>query len=480
MNQDPEADASGSEPRRRAIRTRFAPSPTGFIHLGNIRSALFPWAFARRHGGVFILRIEDTDTERSTPEAVDAILESMTWLGLDCDEGPYFQMQRADRYRAVLAEMLERGLAYRCYTTPQELEDLRAAQMSRGEKPRYDGRWRPENARHMQPPPGVSPVVRFKNPLSGGVVWDDAVKGRIEIDNRELDDLVIARADGTPTYNFCVVVDDLDMRITHVIRGDDHVNNTPRQINIIRALGAEPPVYAHLPTVLTPEGEKLSKRHGAKSVLQYRDEGYLPEAVVNYLARLGWAHGDAEIFTRDELVRWFDLAGLHPSPARFDPDKLKWVNHEHIKRLSDADLGERLLPYLQALAVDVSSGPPVSAVAALLRDRAATLADMADAAHFFYVTPQPPSQLVAEQLSDANRPAIAELNTLFESLEWTRDSIGTALRASAARHGLKPPQVMMPLRVLVTGSTHTPAIDAVLAVLGPERTRERIAAGLRR
>ncbi|MEP6656991.1 MAG: glutamate--tRNA ligase, partial [Betaproteobacteria bacterium] len=266
-----------------SVRTRFAPSPTGFIHLGNIRSALFPWAFARGQHGVFILRIEDTDTERSTPEAVQAILGAMEWLGLDYDEGPYYQMQRTERYRAVIAQMVERGLAYRCYTTPAELDALRAAQMSRGEKPRYDGRWRPGPAGALQPPEGIAPVIRFKNPLDGTVEWDDGVKGSIAIDNGELDDLVIARSDGTPTYNFCVVVDDLDMQITHVIRGDDHVNNTPRQINIIRALGADPPIYAHLPTVLTPEGEKLSKRHGARSVLQYRDDGYLPEAVVNYL-----------------------------------------------------------------------------------------------------------------------------------------------------------------------------------------------------
>ncbi|HZQ61082.1 MAG TPA: glutamate--tRNA ligase [Casimicrobiaceae bacterium] len=462
----------------KSIRTRFAPSPTGFIHLGNIRSALFPWAFARHHGGVFILRVEDTDTERSTPEAVSAILESMEWLGLDYDEGPYFQMQRADRYRAVLDDMLARGLAYRCYTTPAELDELRAAQMSRGEKPRYDGRWRPEHALNLAPPPGVAPVIRFKNPLGGVVAWDDAVKGRIEIENAELDDLVIARADGTPTYNFCVVVDDLDMNITHVIRGDDHVNNTPRQINIIRALGAEPPVYAHLPTVLTPEGDKLSKRHGAKSVLQYRDEGYLPDAIVNYLARLGWSHGDAEIFSRDELVEWFDLAGLSSSPARFDPDKLKWVNHEHIKRLSDEELGGRLLPYLQRIGIDASAGPGLAGVAALLRDRAPTLADMAEGARLFYQTPKVPAALLADHLTAANRPVLAELNTLFADLEWTREAIGTALRASAARHGLKPPQVMMALRVLVTGSTHTPAIDAVLALLGRECSRERIAAGL--
>src|SRR5437867_3487810 len=321
------------------VRTRFAPSPTGFLHLGNIRSALYPWAYARKHKGVFVLRIEDTDTERSTPEAVQAILDSMAWLGLDFDEGPYYQMQRMDRYRQVMEQLLSRGLAYRCYTTPEELDQLREQQLARGEKPRYDRRWRPESGKSLpHEPAGVAPVIRFANPVDGSVVWQDAVKGRIEISNEELDDLVIARSDGTPTYNFCVMVDDLDMRITHVIRGDDHVNNTPRQINILRALDAEPPVYAHLPTVLTPEGEKLSKRHGARGVLQYRDDGYLPEAVVNYLARLGWAHGDAEVFSRDELIGWFDLAGLTSSPGRFDPEKLRWLNHEHIKRLPDAEL----------------------------------------------------------------------------------------------------------------------------------------------
>ncbi len=318
------------------IRTRFAPSPTGFIHLGNIRSALFPWAFARRHGGTFILRIEDTDTERSTPEATQAIVDAMAWLGLDYDEGPYYQMQRMERYRAVVADMLARGLAYRCYMPSAELEALREQQMVRGEKPRYDGRWRPERAQAagLVPPSGVAPVIRFRNPEEGSVAWRDGVKGEITIGNAELDDLVIARPDGTPTYNFCVVVDDIDMRITHVIRGDDHVNNTPRQINIMRALGATPPVYAHLPTVLTPTGEKLSKRHGARGVLQYRDDGYLPEAVVNYLARLGWSHGDDEIFTAAQLLEWFDLDGLSSSPGRFDPDKLRWVNQEHMKRMA--------------------------------------------------------------------------------------------------------------------------------------------------
>ena len=460
------------------IRTRFAPSPTGFIHLGNIRSALFPWAFARKHGGVFILRVEDTDTERSTPEAVAAILAAMDWLGLDYDEGPYYQMERMDRYRAVIADMLARGLAYHCYTTPQELDQLRAAQMARGEKPRYDGRWRPENAVGLTPPPGVGPVVRFKNPVAGGVAWDDAVKGRIEIANEELDDLVIARPDGTPTYNFCVVVDDLDMRITHVIRGDDHVNNTPRQINIIRALGAQPPVYAHLPTVLTPEGEKLSKRHGAKSVLQYRDDGYLPEAVVNYLARLGWAHGNDEIFTREEFVAWFDLAGLSPSPGRFDPDKLKWVNQEHMKRAPEEELGRRFAPYLTRAGLDAAAGPAPGPVATLLRDRVATLTEMADAGHYFYATPRPTPERIAEHVTAANRIALEQLADEFATIEWRRETLAAAMKAAAARHGLKAPQVMMPMRMLVCGTPQTPAIDAVLALLDRDVVRARLRAGL--
>ncbi|MEO5701840.1 MAG: glutamate--tRNA ligase [Casimicrobiaceae bacterium] len=469
---------SPASPSGRAIRTRFAPSPTGFIHLGNIRSALFPWAFARHHGGTFILRIEDTDIERSSPEAVRAIVEAMAWLGLEYDEGPYFQMQRADRYRAVLGDMLTRGLAYRCYTTPAELDALRAVQMARGEKPRYDGRWRPEHAAHRVPPPDVEPVLRFRNPVAGTVAWEDGVKGRIEIDNAELDDLVIARPDGTPTYNFCVVVDDLDMAITHVIRGDDHVNNTPRQINIIRALGAEPPQYAHLPTVLTPEGDKLSKRHGAKGVLQYRDEGFLPEAVVNYLARLGWSHGDAEIFSRAEFVDWFELAGLSSSPGRFDPDKLRWVNQEHIKRMADDVLAERLMPFVLAADLDVASGPPLPQVAALLRDRGATLVEIAAAARYFYRTPQLPPELVAGHVTAASRSALADLHRQFAELAWTRDALGTAIKATAAHHGLKPPQVMMPLRVVVAGSTQTPSVDAVLALLGRDVVRERMARGL--
>jgi glutamyl-tRNA synthetase len=466
-------------PAAAQVRTRFAPSPTGFLHLGSARTALFAWAFARHHGGKFILRIEDTDTERSTQAAIRAILDAMAWLELDYDEGPYYQMRRLQRYRTVLDDLLERGLAYRCYTTPQELEALRAAQMARGEKPRYDGRWRQENLKPGQTPPaGVPPVFRFKNPLEGTVAWDDQVKGRIEIANAELDDLVIVRSDGVPTYNFGVVVDDLDMGITHVIRGDDHVNNTPRQINLIRALGAEVPVYAHLPTVLGDDGHKLSKRHGAVSVMQYAEGGFLPEAMVNFLARLGWSHGDDEVFTRQQLVAWFDITHIHPAPARFDAEKLRWVNHEHIKRLPAEALGAALARFLERDDSDAARGPSPTAVAELLRDRAATLAEMAEAARYFYRDVTVPAQLKAQHVNEQNRGALAELARAFAALPWERESIAASIKEAIARHGLKPPQVMMPLRVLVTATTSTPAIDAVLALLGRERTLARLARGL--
>jgi len=464
------------------VRTRFAPSPTGYLHLGNIRSALYPWAYARKHGGAFVLRIEDTDAERSTQEAVQAILDSMAWLGLDYDEGPIYQTQRMDRYAEVVAAMLAAGTAYHCYATSEELDELRAAQLARGEKPRYDRRWRPEPGKTLPAtPPGIPPVVRFRNPLGGVVEWQDAVKGRIEIGNDELDDLIIARSDGAPTYNFCVVVDDLDMRITHVIRGDDHVNNTPRQINMIRALGGTEPVYAHLPTVLTPEGDKLSKRHGARGVLQYRDDGYLPEALVNYLARLGWAHGDAEIFSRDEFIGWFDLAHLSPAPGRFDPDKLAWVNHEHIKRLPADELGRRLRPFLERAGLDVAAGPAPASVAELLRDRTATLAEMADAAHYFYADPPHAINVpvkFAEVMTDPVRSALPELLAAFERADWSREAIGPAIKSVATQRGLKTSQLMMAARTLVTGEAQTPPIDAVLALVGRERTIERLRRGL--
>jgi len=390
------------------------------MHLGNIRTGLFAWAFARHHQGTFILRIEDTDLERSTPAAVQAILDAMAWLELDYDEGPFYQMQRMDRYRAVLADMLDRGLAYRDYMSMADLDVLRAEQTARGDKPRYDGRWRPERAAGMTPPPDVKPVIRFRNPDDGVVAWDDGVKGRIEIANSELDDLVIARSDGTPTYNFCVVVDDWDMRITDVIRGDDHVNNTPRQINIFRALGVEPPRYAHVPTVLGEDGAKLSKRHGAVGVMDYEAAGYLPEAMINFLGRIGWAHGDDELFTREELIEWFELSGISPAPSRFNAGKLNWVNQEHMKRMPEAALGMRLVPFLQRAGLDPEAGPDAGAVAVLLRDRCETLVVMADAASYFYSTPTVAQDKVAEMVTLSNRGALVELHGEFATIDWTR------------------------------------------------------------
>lgn len=460
------------------VRTRFAPSPTGFIHLGNIRSALYPWAFARKMKGTFVLRIEDTDLERSTDASVDAILEGMAWLGLDFDEGPFYQMQRMDRYREVVAQMMEKGLAYHCYMSTEELDALRERQRAAGEKPRYDGTWRPEPGKVLPPvPEGVAPVVRFRNPLSGAVAWDDAVKGHIEISNEELDDLVIARPDGTPTYNFCVVVDDLDMKITHVIRGDDHVNNTPRQINILRALGGEAPVYAHLPTVLNEQGEKMSKRHGAMSVTGYRDNGFLPEAVVNYLARLGWSHGDAEIFSREQFVEWFDLEHLGKSPAQYDHDKLNWLNAHYIKEADNGRLAELTKPFLAQAGIDaaaIGAGAPLDQVIGLLKDRASTVKEIADNAAMFYREPAIDPDAFAQHVTDAVRPAIAELRASLESVEWSKEAISAALKATLAAHKLKMPQLAMPVRLLVAGTTHTPSIDAVLMLFGRDVVSKRL------
>lgn len=462
------------------VRTRFAPSPTGFIHLGNIRSALYPWAYARRMGGDFILRIEDTDVERSSQEAVDVILESMAWLEMDIDEGPFYQMQRMDRYREVVAQMLDTGLAYHCYMSTEELDALREQQRQRGEKPRYNGFWRPEPGKVLpEPPAGVQPVVRFKNPIGDSVVWDDAVKGRIEISNDELDDLVIARPDGTPTYNFCVVVDDLDMQITHVIRGDDHVNNTPRQINIIRALGGTPPVYAHLPTVLNEQGEKMSKRHGAMAVTGYRDEGYLPEAVLNYLARLGWAHGDAEIFSREQFIEWFDLEHLGKSPAQYNPEKLAWLNNHYIKVGDNARLAGLTQPFIEALGGKVE-GADLVGVVALVKDRANTLKEVAQAALLFYRgEPQPDAALRAEHLTAEIMPALRALAERLAALpNWKREDIGAAFKAVLGEFGLKMPKLAMPVRLLVAGQLQTPSIDAVLELFGRETVLRRIEGGL--
>ena len=454
-------------------RTRFAPSPTGFIHLGNIRSALYPWAFARATGGDFILRIEDTDLERSTQASVDVIIEGMAWLGLNHDEGPFYQMQRMERYKAVLQELIAAGQVYPCYMSMAELDALREKQMADKEKPRYDGTWRPEPGKTLPTiPKGVSPVLRFKNPQGGVVAWDDKVKGRIEISNDELDDLVIARPDGTPTYNFCVVVDDIDMQITHVIRGDDHVNNTPRQINIFKALGQEPPVYAHLPTVLNEQGEKMSKRSGAKAVTQYREEGYLPDAMVNYLARLGWSHGDDEIFSREQFVSWFNLDHLGRSAAQFDEAKLRWVNAQHMKVMPDAALADLVSVQLQKRGVNPDDR--LTALCGLLKDRCDTTVMLTDWVVKFYTDVTPNPDELAQHVTDTVRPALTLLAEKLAACTWDKAAIAAVLKEVLAAQGLKMPQLAMPVRVLVMGTAQTPSLDAVLALSHREKILARL------
>jgi glutamyl-tRNA synthetase len=450
------------------------------LHLGTARTALFCWAYARHFGGQFILRIEDTDLERSTEEAVQVILDSMAWLGLEYDDGPIRQTQRLDRYAQVIEQLLAEGKAYRCYASKDELEALREAQMARGEKPRYDGRWRPENARGKTPPEGVAPVIRFRNPDDGDVGWNDLVKGTISISNRELDDLVIARGDGVPTYNFAVVVDDIDMRITHVLRGDDHINNTPRQINIYRALNAPLPQFGHLPMILGPDGQKLSKRHGAVSVMQYDEDGFLPEALFNYLARLGWSHGDAEKFTRAQLVEWFDLDHVNRAPAQYNLDKLLWLNGEYIKEADNARLAQLVAPRIASRGGTLAGGPALDAVVALLKDRSRTLNELADGALLFYREPVRNDALVAEHLGETGRAAVQAFRVRADAVAWDRASLNAAIKQVVAELKLKMPQVAVPLRVAVTGQTQTPSIDAVLELTGREVVLARIDAALAR
>jgi glutamyl-tRNA synthetase len=454
------------------VRTRFAPSPTGYLHIGSVRTALYAWLFARRHGGQFVLRIEDTDRERSTQPAIDAIIEGMQWLRLHADEGPIFQTQRFDRYREVVDGLLARGHAYSCYCTREEIDAMRAAAQQRGEKPRYNGRCREGGTERAD----VSPAVRFKNPLAGLVVLDDLVKGRIQFDNAELDDLIIARSDGTPTYNFTVVVDDADMRITHVIRGDDHVNNTPRQINIFAALGVAAPAYAHLPMIHGPDGAKLSKRHGAVNVLEYRTMGFLPDALLNYLLRLGWAHGDQEIFTRDEMIRLFDLEHVNRSAASFDPQKLLWVSQQHIQRAPAAALVEPLEAELRGMGLDPENGPPLAATVEALRERSQTLLEMAERAHCYY---EEYEEFDEKSAKDHLRPvARAPLAALRQSLadlaEWTETSTQAAVEGVAAALELKLGKVAQPLRVALTGQASSPGIGTTLALVGRDRALARI------
>jgi glutamyl-tRNA synthetase len=479
------------------IRTRIAPSPTGFLHLGTARTALFCWAFAQHHKALghdaqFILRIEDTDEVRSTQAAVDQIIEAMDWLELKYDEGPFYQMQRMARYREVIAQMLQAGTAYHCYTSRDELDAMREAQMKRGEKARYDGRWRPAPGKVLPTPPaGVQPVVRFANPVDGDVSWNDTVKGTITISNKELDDLIIARpvsdeaaargeTVGTPTYNFCVVVDDLDMRITHVIRGDDHVNNTPRQINILKALGAQLPQYGHVPMILGPDGEKLSKRHGAVSVTDYRDAGYLPEAMMNYLSRLGWSHGDDELFGAAQIAQWFDGTHLAKSPAQWDAAKLNWVNSHYMKQASDERLTALVTTQLhnrldeQGQSASITADARLPKICALFKDRCDTTAALAAWAAAFYTEPKRNQEDFALHVTEAAKPAIAALADKLRTCAWDKASIAAAIKEVLTATGLKMPQLAMPVRVLLMGKAQTPALDAVIELCTREDVLHRL------
>ncbi|BBL71072.1 glutamate--tRNA ligase [Methylogaea oryzae] len=454
------------------IRTRFAPSPTGYLHVGGARTALFCWLFARKHGGTFILRIEDTDLERSTAESVNAILEGMTWLGLEYDEGPFYQTHRFDRYEAVIQQLLDQGDAYHCYCSKEELDAMRAEQMERKEKPRYDGRCR----HRTEPREGVAPVVRFRNPDEGEIVIDDIVRGRVVIKNSELDDLIIARSDGSPTYNLTVVVDDWDMKVDHVIRGDDHLNNTPRQINILKALGATPPRYAHVPMILGSDGARLSKRHGAVSVMQYRDDGYLPEALLNYLVRLGWSHGDQEIFSIDEMIALFDVDNINHSASTFNPEKLLWLNHHHIMHGDPTHVAHHLRYHLGQLGVDPTDGPEPADVVVAQRERCKTLVEMAQASAFFYKDIHGYDEKAAKKnLTADSATALAALHDKLAALsQWEKVALHETVNAVAEELGIKLGGVAQPLRVAVSGTSVSPPIDATLALLGREKTLARL------
>ncbi|HEY2463081.1 MAG TPA: glutamate--tRNA ligase [Steroidobacteraceae bacterium] len=455
------------------VRTRFAPSPTGFLHIGGLRTALFCWLYARRHGGVFVLRIEDTDLERSTEEAIQQILDGMEWAGLIQDEGPFFQTKRFERYKEVIEEMLAEGTAYRCYCTKEELEQMRVQQAARGEKPRYDGRWR----ERTDSIPGAPFVVRFKNPLTGEVTVNDVVHGSVVFQNSELDDLIIARSDGTPTYNFCVVVDDMDMQITHVIRGDDHLNNTPRQQNMLLALGCQPPIYAHLPMILGADGAKLSKRHGAVSVLDYRDQGFLPEAVLNYLVRLGWSHGDQEFFSIEEMQALFDIADVNKSAAAFNFEKLAWLNQQHMMRAPAARVAPVLRWHLEREGVQSADEAKLEQIVLSLRERAKTVREMAQSSVFFFKAPASYDEKAVRKHITAEVPGLlAEVVAALEALHsWNAAAIHELISAIAAAKGVSLGKLAQPLRLAMCGATVSPPIDATLAILGKAETLSRLA-----
>ncbi|EJQ2009281.1 glutamate--tRNA ligase [Cronobacter sakazakii] len=455
------------------IKTRFAPSPTGYLHVGGARTALYSWLFARNQGGEFVLRIEDTDLERSTPEAIEAIMDGMNWLSLEWDEGPYFQTKRFDRYNAVIDEMLAAGTAYKCYCSKERLEALREEQMAKGEKPRYDGRCRHSHEHHADDEPCV---VRFANPQDGSVVFDDQIRGPIEFSNLELDDLIIRRTDGSPTYNFCVVVDDWDMEITHVIRGEDHINNTPRQINILKALGAPVPLYAHVSMINGDDGKKLSKRHGAVSVMQYRDDGYLPEALLNYLVRLGWSHGDQEIFSREEMIKFFTLDAVSKSASAFNTDKLLWLNHHYINTLAPEYVATHLQWHIEQENIDTRNGPQLAELVKLLGERCKTLKEMAQTCRYFY---EDFSEFDADAAKKHLRPVARQpLEVVRDKLaaltDWTAENVHHAIQATADELEVGMGKVGMPLRVAVTGAGQSPGLDVTVHAIGKSRSVERI------
>jgi len=454
------------------VKTRFAPSPTGYLHIGGARTALYSWLHAKKSGGTFLLRIEDTDLERSTQASVDAILEGMKWLELDYDEGPIFQTDRFDRYKEVIQQLIDQGDAYHCYCTREELDEMREQQRENKEKPRYDGRCRERS----EPREGVEPVVRFRNPTDGVVVIDDLIKGKITIANKELDDLIIARSDGTPTYNLTVVVDDIDMGMTHVIRGDDHINNTPRQINIMKALGVEPPIFAHAPMILGDDGKRLSKRHGAVSVMQYRDDGFLPQALINYLMRLGWSHGDQEIFSREEMIEFFEVSDVNSAASTFNSEKLLWLNQQYIKELPVDELIKHLQWHLEKQNLDITNGPDFATVIDAQRDRAKTLVELVSSSRYFYEDFEEYAETAAKKQFKTATPDIMqavhdELTTLTN---WQPETIDKAIKASCEKLELKLNKVGPPLRVAVTGTAMSPSLDITLYLVGKERTLERL------
>jgi glutamyl-tRNA synthetase len=457
------------------VVTRFAPSPTGYLHIGGARTALFSWAYAKRHQGKFILRIEDTDIERSTPEAVEAIMDGMTWLHLDFDEGPIYQTKRMAVYKQYIDQLIKEDKAYLCYSSKEELEVLRESQMKAGLKPKYDGKWRPEPGKSLPPTPkNIQPVVRFKNPTSGVVSWHDLVKGEITIANEELDDLVIARGDGTPTYNFCVVIDDWEMKVTHVIRGDDHINNTPRQINLLKALNANIPAYAHLSMILGDDGQKLSKRHGAVSVMQYFDQGYLPEAILNYLARLGWSHGDDEIFSMTDFCQWFDLDHITSSSAQFNTEKLDWLNSHYIKTLPLDRISSAIEPYLKKVVhTPIDENLLIGAID-IHRERANHLTNLAKDIAYIFEVQKPNQQDFEKHINAEALELIKSFQASLNKIDWTKEAIHNVMNEVVTLHAIKFPKLAMPLRVLLTGIAQSPSIDAVMAILGRDETMKRL------